>query len=146
MVIYLAQNVPSNIRELEGALNRVIACAELNSEPITVDNASEWLKDIVRHTSRGPVSIDLIQQIVAEECSFTVEDLRSSKRTSEIALARQIAMYVCRKHTESSLQQIGIAFNKKDHTTVIHAQKKIEQMLDNNQRVKNIVDNVEKRL
>ena len=146
VVIYLAQNVPSNIRELEGALNRVIACAELNSEPITVDNASEWLKDIVRHTSRGPVSVDLIQQIVAEECSFTVEDLRSSKRTSEIALARQIAMYVCRKHTENSLQQIGLAFNKKDHTTVLHAQKKIEQMLDNNQRVKNIVDNVEKRL
>lgn len=146
VVIYLAQNVPSNIRELEGALNRVIACAELNSEPITVENASEWLKDIVRHTSRGPVSIDLIQQIVAEECSFTVEDLRSSKRTSEIALARQIAMYICRKHTESSLQQIGTAFNKKDHTTVIHAQKKIEQMLDNNQRVKTVVDNVEKRL
>ncbi len=146
VVVYLAQNVPSNIRELEGALNRVIACAELNSEPITVENASDWLKDIVRHTSRGPVSLDTIQQMVAEACSFTVDDLISSKRTSELALARQIAMYVCRKHTESSLQQIGLAFNKKDHTTVLHAQKKIEQMLENNQRVKNLVDNIEKKL
>jgi len=146
VINYLAQNVPSNIRELEGALNRVIACAELNSEPVTVENTSEWLKDIVRHTSKGPVSINLIQQIVAEECSFTVEDLTSSKRTSEIALARQIAMFVCRKHTESSLQQIGSAFNKKDHTTVLHAQKKIEQLLLDNARVKGIVDNVESKL
>lgn len=146
VIAYLAQNVPSNIRELEGALNRVIACAELNSEPITVDNAGEWLKDIIRNTARGPVSIDLIQQIVSEESNFTIEELVSSKRTSEIALARQIAMYVCRKHTESSLQQISTAFNKKDHTTVIHAQKKIAQMLKDNNRVKTIVDNIESKL
>ncbi len=147
VVNYLAQNVPSNIRELEGSLNRIIACAELNSEPITVDNASEWLKDVISHSNRGPTNIDTIQQIVAEEFGFTVEDLMSSRRTSEIALARQIAMYICREHTESSLQQISFSFRKKDHTTVLHACRKIEQLLkENSPRIKKLVDNIEKKL
>ncbi len=89
VILLLAQNIPSNIRELEGALNRVVACAELNSEPITPENAGEWLKDVIRKDIRGPVGIDAIQQAVAESFGMSTEDLVSSKRTSELALARR---------------------------------------------------------
>jgi chromosomal replication initiator protein len=146
VISFLAQNVPSNIRELEGALNRIIACAELNSEPITEENATQWLKDIIRHNSKGPVSVDTIQQIVAENFSLTVEDLVGNRRTSDIALARQVAMYLCRKLTDISLQQIGFSFRKKDHTTVLHAQRKISKLVEEQPRMKEIVDNIEAKL
>ncbi|HCA40190.1 MAG TPA: chromosomal replication initiator protein DnaA, partial [Aminobacterium sp.] len=120
--------------------------AELNQEPITEDNAALWLKDIIRHDARGPISIDTIQQIVAENFSLTVEDLTGNRRTSDIALARQVAMYLCRKLTESSLQQVGLAFRKKDHTTVLHAQRKITKLIEEQPRMKEIVDNIESKL
>ncbi len=146
VIFFLAQNIPSNIRELEGALNRVVACSELNGEPISTERAAEWLKDIIRNVLRGPVSIDLIQHLVAESFGIPVEELSSSKRTSDLALARQIAMYLSREYTEASLQQIGYGFNKKDHTTVLHACRKIDELLKNDLRVKSIVDNVRKKL
>lgn len=146
IILFLANNVPSNIRELEGSLNRVIASSELNSEPMTVENVSVWLKDVIKYASHGPVSVETIQQIVAENLGFTVEDLKSNKRTSELAFARQVAMYLSRKHTESSLQQIGLAFNKKDHTTVLHAQKKITTLVKEQPRIKTTVDNLEEKL
>jgi len=146
IILFLANNVPSNIRELEGSLNRVIASSELNSEPMTVENVSVWLKDVIKYASHGPVSVETIQQIVAENLGFTVEDLKSSKRTSELAFARQVAMYLSRKHTKSSLQQIGLAFNKKDHTTVLHAQKKIDALIKDQPRIKSTVDNLEEKL
>jgi chromosomal replication initiator protein len=142
VVYFLAQNIPSNIRELEGALNRIIACSQLNMEPITVENATEWLKDIIKIQQQGPISVDLIQDAVASYFGFDVEDLKSSKRTADIALARQVAMYLSRELTESSLQQIGIAFNKKDHTTVLHACRKIEEMMKEDLKMKKIVDNL----
>ena len=141
VILFLAQNIPSNIRELEGALNRVVACAELNSEAITPDNAADWLKDVIRKDVRGPVGIEAIQQAVAESFGMSIEDMVSSRRTSELALARQVAMFLCRKKTEASLQQIGIAFKKKDHTTVLHA-----QLVEEQPRMKQIVDNIEQKL
>lgn len=146
VIFFLAQNIPSNIRELEGALNRVVACAELNSEPMTVERAAEWLKDIIRDVSHGPVNIEQIQQLVAEAFGIPVEDLTSSKRTAELALSRQVAMYLSRELTEASLQQIGYAFNKKDHTTVLHACRKIDELIKSDLRIKVIVDNVKKKL
>jgi chromosomal replication initiator protein len=113
---------------------------------MTVENVSVWLKDVIKYASHGPVSVETIQQIVAENLGFTVEDLKSSKRTSELAFARQVAMYLSRKHTESSLQQIGLAFNKKDHTTVLHAQKKIDALIKDQPRIKSTVDNLEEKL
>ena len=92
------------------------------------------------------MSIDLIQHLVAESFGIPVEELSSSKRTSDLALARQIAMYLSREYTEASLQQIGYGFNKKDHTTVLHACRKIDELLKNDLRVKSIVDNVRKKL
>lgn len=146
VILFLAQNIPSNIRELEGALNRVVAYSNINSEPMNTENLGVWLKDILRHNSKGPVSIDYIQQLTAESFGITVEDLVSTKRTSDLALARQIAMYLSRDRLSDSLQQIGYAFNKKDHTTVLHACKKIEEMVKNNIRVKTIVDNIRNKL
>ena len=146
VVTFLAQNVPRNIRELEGALNRVVAYSEINSEPMTVDNAALWLKDILRHESQGPTSIDLIQQLTAEAFGITIEELVSTKRTADLALARQIAMYLARNQLNESLQQIGYAFNKKDHTTVLHACKKIEALVASNLRVRSIIDNIKGKI
>ena len=146
VINFLAQHIPSNIRELEGALNRVIASAELTNEPITIDNTSIWLKDILRMDLKGPVTVNAVQAVVAETFSMSVDDLTSSKRTADIALARQIAMFLCREMTELSLQNIGQAFRKKDHTTVIHAQKKIEQLLKTNSEIKKVVDNIRTKL
>ena len=146
VINFLATNIPRNIRELEGSLNRIVACAELNNEPMTIENAAVWLKDIIRHVSKGPVTIEVIQQYVAEGYGLSVEDLTSSKRTAEVSLARQVAMYLSRSHTEASLQQIGYAFKKKDHTTVIHACKKIGELLKSDPKVRGFVENVADKL
>ena len=139
---FLAQNIPSNIRELEGALNRLIATSELTGEPITVENASIWLKDILRFGTKAPTTIEKIQKSVSEEFQMSIDDLSSSKRTADVAFARQIAMYLCCEYTKASLHQIGVAFNKKDHTTVMHSRKKIERLLGDNENVKRIVENI----
>ncbi|MDR1019763.1 MAG: chromosomal replication initiator protein DnaA [Synergistaceae bacterium] len=146
VILFLAQNIPSNIRELEGALNRVVAYSNVNAEPINIENLGTWLKDILRHNAKGQISVDYIQQLTAESFGITIEDLVSTKRTSDLALARQIAMYLARDRLNDSLQQIGYAFNKKDHTTVLHACKKIEELVKSNIRVKTIVDNIRNKL
>ena len=146
VINFLALNIPSNIRELEGALNRVVACAELSSEAITEENTAEWLKDIIRKDARGPVTVDAIQNAVAEYFTLSVDDLMSSRRTSDLALARQIAMFLCRKLTEVSLQQIGLSFKKKDHTTVLHAHRKITLLVKEQPRIRQIVDTIEGQL
>ena len=142
VVYFLAQNIPSNIRELEGALNRIIACSQLNMEPITIENAAEWLKDIIKMQEQGPISIDVIQDVVSSYFGFEVEDLKSPKRTADLAFARQVAMYLSRELTDLSLQQIGVAFNKKDHTTVLHACRKIEEIMKDDLKMRKIVDNL----
>jgi chromosomal replication initiator protein len=146
VILFLAQNIPSNIRELEGALNRVVAYSNVNAEPMNIENLGMWLKDILRHNAKGQISIDYIQQLTAESFGISIDDLVSTKRTSDLALARQIAMYLARDRLNDSLQQIGYAFNKKDHTTVLHACKKIEELMKSNIRVKTIVDNIRNKL
>ena len=142
MLEFLAQRMPSNIRELEGALNKLIASSELSGEPVSVENASLWLKDILRSDIKTPTTIEKIQKSVSEEFQMSIDDLASSKRTADVAFARQIAMYLCCEYTKSSLHQIGVAFNKKDHTTVMHSRKKIERLLGDNENVKRIVENI----
>ena len=146
IILFIAQNVPSNIRELEGALNRVVACSEFSGEQISLDNVTVWLKDVIHDSRTGNVSIGLIQQLVSEAYGFSIDDLLSQNRTADLATARQIAMYLSREKTEESLQQIGRAFNKKDHTTVIHACRKIEELLKTDMRMKNFVDNIVSKL
>lgn len=146
VIFFLAQNIPSNIRELEGSLNSVMFFSDLNNDPLTVENAAKWLKDVIRNSNKGPASIEVIQQLTAETFGIPISALTSSKRTSEIALARQVAMYLSREYTDSSLQHIGYAFNRKDHTTVIHAVKKIEEAYKKDTRIRQIVDSIKEKL
>ena len=146
IILFIAENIPSNIRELEGTLNRIVACSEFSNEPINMENVSLWLKDMIRNDRNGPVNISLIQQLVAETFALSVDDLLSQKRSAEIALARQVAMYLARNKTTESLQKIGFAFNKKDHTTVIHACNKIDELLKTDVRVRSYVDNIVSKL
>jgi chromosomal replication initiator protein len=142
----LAQRIPSNIRELEGAFNRVIACAELSGDPINIENTSIWLKDILRTDIKDPTTISHIQSVVAESFEMNVEDLTSLKRTADIALARQVAMYLSRELTGSSLNSIAQAFKKKDHTTVMYACDKVTLMVKNDEQIRSIVDNIRSKL
>jgi chromosomal replication initiator protein len=124
---YLASKIKSNVRELEGSLVRLGAFASLTGKgcAITVELAKEVLKDLLSQKEKV-VTADLIQRVVAEHFNLKQADMRSKRRTRAIAHPRQIAMYLCRKLTESSLPDIGRAFGGKDHTTVIHAFKQIE--------------------
>ena len=146
VIYFLAQNIPSNIRELEGALNRTMACSQLSSEAITTENVANWLKDTIRTISKDPVTIERIQELVGEAFNVKLDDLVGNKRTADIALARQAAMYLAREMTDASLQQIGRAFRKKDHTTVLHACRRIEELTKNDLRVNKLVDTVRNKL
>jgi chromosomal replication initiator protein len=146
VISFLAENIPSNIRELEGALNRIIAYSEINAEPMSTENIGVWLKDILRGNSKGNVSVDSIQQFVAEHFGITVEEILSPNRTAELALARQIAMYLSRKNLHLTVDQIAKAFNKKDHTTVLYAVKRVEEMKKTDLRVKAIVENIQDKM
>ena len=146
VIMFIAQNIPSNIRELEGSLNRIVACSDLNHEPISIENASVWLKDLIKDHPNGDVTIGLIQQLTAEAFGFTVEELLSKKRTADLALARQAAMYVARNKTNEALTQIAYAFNKKDHTVVIYACRKISELIKTDMRVRSFVDNIVSKL
>ncbi|MBR1671607.1 MAG: chromosomal replication initiator protein DnaA [Fretibacterium sp.] len=146
VIHFLAQHIPSNIRDLEGALTRVIMSSELMHEDITIERVSVWLKDTLRMDMKGPVTIEDIKSTVAESFGISLEDLTSSKRTAELVLPRQIAMFLCREMTETSLQQIAHAFRKKDHTTVIHAQQKVGELIKADADIRRTVDNLKNKL
>lgn len=152
VITYIAQNIPDNIRVLEGALTSVIHNTNVlrssneGMEQISTENLAVWLKDVLRSTTTGNASIERIQQITAESYGVTIGDLISTKRTGELVEARQIAMYLARDILKCSLQQIGDAFNKKDHTTVIHACKKIEELIGSDPKITTIVDNLRGKL
>ena len=143
---YIATNVKSNIRELEGAFNKVIAFSKLNKVEITLENVEETLKDIISPDVVRQVTPQLIIDIVAEHFGITPEDIVSKRRNSEFVLPRQICMYLCRHLTEESLQSIGKALGKKDHTTVIHGIEKITNELPENEELKNKIDIIKKKI
>ncbi|BAS25862.1 chromosomal replication initiator protein DnaA [Limnochorda pilosa] len=129
---YIASQVDSNIRELEGALIKVVATASLRSCPVTLEVAAEALKDLVRSAQPRPTTIAAIQRAVADYFGLTVDDLVSKRRTRNVTMPRQIAMFLARELTDASLPRIGEEFGGRDHTTVIHACEKIraEQGMD----------------
>ena len=126
---FIANKIQSNIRELEGALIRVMAFSSLTNNEITTELAAEALKDIFPPSKQKKITIDLIQQIVAEFYSLRIDELKAKKRTRTISHPRQIAMYLCRELTPHSLPKIGEEFGGRDHTTVIHAHDKITNNL-----------------
>lgn len=124
---FLAQKISSNVRELEGALNRIIAHAELVGRAITIEYAQDVLKDLLRSSNRK-ISIDEIQRKVCENYGLRMADMQSARRSRNIARPRQVAMYLAKQLTSRSLPEIGRKFGGRDHTTVMHAVRKIEEL------------------
>ena len=141
----IATKVDSNIRELEGALNKLVSIASLTKTPITIEMAEQSINDIVAKKERV-LSIEYIQEIVSKYFGVDVKDLKSSKKSNDIVFPRQIAMYLCRTMANASFPKIGDDFGRRDHTTVMHAYKKIDKELKTNPNTKLIVDNVKKNL
>jgi len=123
---YIADNISSNIRELEGALIRLVAKASLLNQNITVEFAQKALSDIIKQSSQ-PITVDRIKKVVADYFGIDVGSLSDKRRTMNVVIPRQIAMYLVREYTELSLPQIGEAFGGRDHTTVMHAYAKIKR-------------------
>ncbi|HWR44030.1 chromosomal replication initiator protein DnaA [Sporomusa sp.] len=146
VVVYIASRIENNIRELEGALIRVIAYASLNNQPIDIDLATEALKDIFPNGRPKQVTTDLIQDIVASHFKLKLEDMSAKKRTRNVAYPRQIAMYLCRELTETSLPKIGEIFGGRDHTTVIHAHDKISREKNMDAKLNNTLKDLIKRI
>ncbi len=128
VIHFIAEQIRTNIRELEGALIRVVAYSLLDEGPITLDMAKSILKDMVKETSKV-IGVDLVQKSVSEFFNIPLSELRSKKRRKNIVLPRQVAMYLSRELTNMSFPEIGNAFGGKDHATVIHACRKIETVM-----------------
>jgi chromosomal replication initiator protein len=124
VAFFIAKNLRSNVRELEGALRKVLAFAAFHARPITVDLAREALKDLLS-ASTGQVTVELIQKTVADYYKIKVADMYSKRRPNAIAMPRQVAMYLAKELTQKSLPEIGELFGGRDHTTVLHAVRKI---------------------
>ena len=150
VIQFIASNVKSNIRELEGALNKLNAYSNLERKDIrsiTVEIAEEVLRDILLPNEKREVTPELIIQTVAEHFSITMADIAGNKRNNEIVVPRQIAMYLCRKMTDASLKNIGALLGKRDHTTIINGQKKIEEELKaNNTSITNNINIIMKKI
>jgi len=132
---FIAKQIRSNVRELEGALKRVIAFARFNKLPISVELAKEALKDLLAVQNRQ-ISIENIQKTVADYFKIKIADMYSKKRTRNLARPRQMAMYVARELTDLSYPEIGQAFGGRDHTTVLHACGKIEELKATDQNLR----------
>jgi chromosomal replication initiator protein len=146
IIKYIATNIKSNIRELEGAFNKIIASAKLNKVDLTLALAEEALKDVIYPNKSKVITPELIINVVAEHFGVKPEDITSKKRNSEFVLPRQIAMYLCRELTETSYVNIGKLMGKKDHTTILHGVNKITAELPKNEELKNKVDIIIKKI
>lgn len=143
---YIANNIKSNIRELEGAFNKIIAFSKLNKVDINLDYAEEALKDVIDPNLPREVTPTLIINVVAEHFNISPTDITSKKRNSEFVLPRQIVMYLCRTMTDNSLAGIAKILGKKDHTTVIHGINKITEGIVDNEELRSKVELIKKKI
>jgi chromosomal replication initiator protein len=134
---FIAKVIPSNIRELEGALIRVVAFSSLTKSPITVDLAAEVLKNAVAQAPLRRVTIASIKEKVAKAHGLTVKEMDNHRRDQRVAAPRQIAMYICTELTDCSLPHIAREFNKKDHTTVMYARDKVKEQMQRDEAYRN---------
>lgn len=146
IIKYIATNIKSNIRELEGAFNKIIAFAKLNKVDLTLESAEEALKDVIYPNKPKEITPSLIISVVAEHFGVKPEDIVSKKRNSEFVQPRQVVMYLCRELTSVSQVNIGKILGKKDHTTVIHGVKKIETEMETNEELRNKIEIITKKL
>ena len=145
---YIATNVKTNIRELEGSLNKLIALYKLEQykKEINISLAAEALKDIISSENNRVVTPDLILDIVSEHFGISVADIKSNKRNADIALPRQIVMYLCRTMTDTPLKSIGLMLGGKDHSTINHGVNKIASEIKENETLNNTVDIIKKKI
>jgi chromosomal replication initiator protein len=143
---FIAERVKTNIRRLEGALNRVAAFAQLHGRPITVPQTEVLLRDLLQQEGQQTVSIDLIQRRVAETYDLRIADMTSKRRPANIALPRMVAMYLSRRLTPASLNEIGEAFGGRDHGTVLHANRTIEERMKSDEKLRRIVTYLSEKL
>jgi chromosomal replication initiator protein len=146
VLTFIAGRVSTNIRELEGALTRVVAFSSLTGRAMSVELAQDVLKDVFPQGEAAEVSIKRIQDLVAERFSLTLEELCGDKRSQNIVYPRQVAMYLSRELTDSSLPKIGKEFGGRDHTTVIHATSKIARLIREDRSVYNLVQELTARV
>jgi chromosomal replication initiator protein len=147
VLTFIASRVSSNIRELEGALTRVVAFSSLTDRPMTVDLAEHVLKDVYPQGDAAPeVTISRIQEAVSQRFGVTLDELVSPRRSQAVAYPRQVAMYLSRELTDSSLPKIGREFGGRDHTTVIHAKDKITRLIREDRSVYNLVQELTARI
>lgn len=138
---YIASNIKSNVRELEGLLLRIIAFASFSHKPIDLDLAKEVLREFTFDKTKN-FTVPTILKTVASHFNVRVNDLKSKKRSRDISVPRQIAMYICREYTKLSLPDIGRQFGGKDHTTVIHSHKKISKLVNDNNEISKSIEQI----
>jgi chromosomal replication initiator protein len=146
LLTFVASRVSTNIRELEGALTRVVAFSSLTGRRMDVDLAQDVLRDVFPQGEAAAVTIDRIQELVCERFSVTIDELTGDRRSQNIVYPRQVAMYLSRELTDSSLPKIGKEFGGRDHTTVIHATSKIARMIREDRSVYNLVQELTARV
>jgi chromosomal replication initiator protein len=145
VAIFLASNIDSNVRELEGSLTRLGAFSSLTKTPITIEFAREVLSHSLKSFQRE-VTVESIQKTICDYFNVKLGDLKAKRRTQNIALPRQVAMYLCRKHTETSFPAIGDKFGGRDHSTVIHASKTIERKIKEDPHMLTTIESLERNL
>jgi len=145
VVEYIASHITNNVRELEGALISLLAQATLNKKEITIDLARQMIDKFVKNTKRE-ISIDYIQKIVCDYFNMPIESIRSKTRKREIVQARQIAMYFAKGMTKSSLATIGSVIGGKDHATVLHACKTVNNLIETDKRFRVFIEEIDKKL
>ncbi|MEW5762477.1 MAG: chromosomal replication initiator protein DnaA [Bacillota bacterium] len=145
-LLYIADRIQSNIRELEGAFIRIVAYASLEKKTVTSEVAAELLKDLIPPQTPRPITCELIQEAVSDYFQLKPEDLKAKKRTRNVAFPRQVAMYLTRELTDLSLPKIGEAFGGRDHTTVIHAHEKIAHELKQDPSLQELIKELMNRL
>ncbi|MFV0342888.1 MAG: chromosomal replication initiator protein DnaA [Anaerocolumna sp.] len=143
---YIATNVKSNIRELEGALTKIVALSRLKKQEVNVTLAEEALKDLISPDNQKQITPELIIDIIAEHFNITSHDIFSINKSRNIAYPRQVAMYLCRKLTEFSLADIGKLLGNRDHTTVLHGIDKVEKNIKNDPTMQNTIDVLTKKI
>ena len=146
VIKYIATNIKSNIRELEGAFNKVMAGAKLEKKEVTLELAEQALKDIISPDEKKAITPEYIISVVAEHYGVTPADLSGNKRNSKIVMPRQVSMYLCREIISTPLKNIGKALGNRDHTTVMHGIEKIENELQNDDNLKNTIDILKKKI
>jgi chromosomal replication initiator protein len=142
---FLATEVTSSIREMVGALNRILAFSKINTKSPSIYESKKILKDFIS-TNNKSINIEFIQNLVADYFNLNIKEMLSPRRSRSLARPRQIAMYLSKQHTTNSLPDIGRKFSNRDHTTVIHAVKKIDELMRNDNEIKHSVEEIKKKI